>query len=203
MTAAAWVQAGATLVLVGLTWWYARSASNTLSEAKNTAEATTEAAKASAKAAESAERQVALMERQQARREIEMMPMIWARRTGFDQNTSTASVQLGNASGSAALEVTLRIYHGRLPGPPLVVTQPVTGDPHPQEEKLQYPATGATRDDDYKIEARYRDRYGNRWAVQCPNTSGPNYFRIEGGEDGGTPRFVPIAPPVPLLPPQG
>lgn len=95
------------------------------------------------------------MERQQARREIEMMPLVWARRTGFNSRDRTATVQIGNASRPAALNMTLRIYQGQLPGPPVTVGQPIIDDLHPQEEQVQYPADNATQHDDYIIEARY------------------------------------------------
>ena len=174
MNAAAWVQAGATVVLVAITAWYAIR----ISRATTAAEASAKSAERSARAAE---RSAAIAE--QSLRVTSTPVVVWASLSGKvnDAGNPELDYRVTNTGPVAALEVALAPIRYAVNGEPRqepfrnVTSVLGPGQSYPtegaQEGSMVIPASGdnkanwihAVGNDSYGLVALYRDFAGRRW----------------------------------------
>ena len=179
-----WVTGAGTVVLGGVTYWYARLTRRTAIAAEASATAAAAAAGAAQKAADAAERQAAAAERAEM---LASMPLPWAiwKPVG-EEGGSDYSVQLGNASGGTAINVTLRIWHGPLPGPQIEIHEPLPAGPaKPLARFVVAPGrrselgTGL-----FSLQIRYQDRQGRNYLAVSKANGSWDYALVDVNDRG-------------------
>jgi len=194
------VSALATALLVLLTGSYAWLTRQALKESRNSTDAAKESAAASTKAAEAAVaaaeallRQAEAMERTEL---VNVMPMVQSIASSVDSRVRPPqfTVKTRNSGRGTAINITLRMFEGQLPGPAVVVRLPLDpGTASIQEEKLGYPTQGGNLRSPYLIEARYQNSQGREFASQTHPDGMVDYYLLVRDMPGGTPRYEELA----------
>jgi hypothetical protein len=190
------VSALAMLILVVITGIYAWLTKRAVNEASRSADAAERSASASTSAAEAAStaslaalRQAEAMERAEL---VNTMPMVYSIASGVDRNAEPPqfTVKLGNSGRGTAINISLRIFEGSLPGPTVVVRLPLQpGEVGAQEEKLTYPSVTPNATSQYKIEALYQNNHGREFASQSHPDGRVDYYLVTRERPGSTARF--------------
>lgn len=187
----------ATLGLVVLTAWYAKETRKTANAAEDAAKESAESSKTAVKAADAAaataeatQRQADSLERDEIRR---TMPVIHARaegvaRAGPGGPPQLLRVAVTNLGQGSALNISLNVAVGHMMGEPTPLQVALSPGDETRIGKLEIPVD----DPEYpvKIEARYQDSVGRRYATQTDKGGNVNAYRVE--EDG---RFTPLLEP--------
>ncbi len=165
METAAWLQAFATLILVGVTYWYARLTRSISSNSGESAASAVRAAEAAEQSAEIAQAAVEVSERTML---LAHMPQLIGRLHGASQRG--LKIRVANAGPTPAYNIEVVLFFGLTHQPrsePWRVSFPL-GPNDEIEERISLPIPFADWDADKTLESqiRYNDAVGNRFLAR-------------------------------------